>query len=186
MAWYTLHSITDIHLFCATVGIVAAFYVTCYLNYQNNKSKNFKKALGNFHHLFARLLTQKSACIRRVLRWPSRHRFLVFLSSSQCYDGFRDSKFSCSPPDLYSSILITIALKWAISLSQIIRYSITQNQNSGALVSSHNFKHSNAVFPKRFARGTHLAPKNNHGSSYSFSHKQCVRMIVIQNQQFTS
>jgi hypothetical protein len=87
------------------------FYVTCHLNYQNSKSTNFKRPLGNFHHLFAELLTQKSACIERVLRWPSRHQFLGFsLSSSQCYDGFRDSKFCCSPPDLYPSKLITIAL----------------------------------------------------------------------------
>jgi hypothetical protein len=172
MAWYTLCSITDILLFCATVGIITAFYVTCHLNYQNSKSTNFKKSLGNFHHLFAALLTQKSACIRRVLRWPSRHRFLGFsLSSSQCYDGFRDSKFYCSPPDLYSSKLITLALKWDSSLFQIMRYSITHNENSAALVSSHNFKHSKAVFPKIFSRGPHLAPKNNHGSSHPFSRK---------------
>jgi hypothetical protein len=103
--------------FYATVGIITAFYVTCHLNYQNSKSTNFKKALKNFHHLFAGLLTQKSACVRRVPRWPSRHRFLGFSPSScQCYDGFRDSKFYCSPPDLYSSKLITLALKWASSL----------------------------------------------------------------------
>jgi hypothetical protein len=181
MAWYTLYSITDINLFCATVGIIAAFYLTCHLNYQKSKSTNFKKTLGNFHNFFAGLLTWKSASIRRVLRWPSRHRFLGFsLSSSQCYDGFRDSKFYCSPPDLYSSKLITIALKWATSLFQIMRYSITQNKNS-ALVSSYNFKHSIAVFPILFARGLHLAPKNSHGSSRPFSRKQCVRMTVIQN-----
>jgi hypothetical protein len=58
-----------------------------------------------------------------------------------------------------------------------MRYSITQNQNSAALVSSHNCKHSNAVLPKMFARGRHLAPKNNHGSSHPFSRKQSVRMI---------
>jgi len=34
--------------------------------------------------------------------------FSVFKPS---YDGLRDLKFYCSPPDLYSSKLITIALK---------------------------------------------------------------------------
>jgi hypothetical protein len=151
------------------------------LNNQNSKSTNFKKTLANFHHLFAGLLTRKSACIRRVMRWPSRHRFLGFsLSSSQCHDGFRDSKLYCSPPNLYSSKLTTTALKWATSLFQIMCYSTTQNQNSAALVSSHNFKNSNAVFPKIFARGPHWVPKNNHGSSYTFSRKQCVQTIVIQ------
>ena len=129
--------VTDTLLFCTTVGIITAFHVTCHLNYQNSKSTNFKKTLGSFHNLFAGLLTQKSAWIRRVLRWPYRHRFLGFSpSSSQCYDGFRDSKFCCSPPDLCSSKLITPALKWATSLLQIMRYSITQKST----FSGHCFK----------------------------------------------
>jgi hypothetical protein len=51
-------------LFCTTAGIIAAFYLTCHLNYQKSKSTNFKKTLGNFHNFFAGLLTWKSACIR--------------------------------------------------------------------------------------------------------------------------
>jgi hypothetical protein len=108
----TLYSKRDKHLFCAAIGIITVLHVKCHLNYQNSKSTNFTKTREFPSFVCWNADTDVSMCTEVSATGHLDTGLLVLLClqgnatvASEIQSSYR------SPPDLYSSQLITLTLK---------------------------------------------------------------------------